>query len=131
MQRILCQRVALQGHQPLAKELTPPYTSRYPNYMLGGSLLDQAVFTWEKDNKHSGILFDLASVSTGLAHTSPAGFLHAQIELIGHFSYQKPLVSEIGYYSYVTAFKEGSGRTYRVWDSQWGGETRLQLGVRL
>ncbi|NLH93996.1 MAG: hypothetical protein GX466_07240 [Candidatus Cloacimonetes bacterium] len=113
------------------KELTQPYTSRYPNYMIGGSLLDQAVFTWEKDNKHSGILLDLASVSTGLAHISPAGFLHAQIELIGHFSYQKPLVSEIGYYSYVTAFKEGSGRTYRVWGFQWGGETRLQLGVRL
>ncbi len=117
------------------KEFTQPYTSRYPAFMLGASLLDQAVFTWENDPADSlllsGILLDLASVSTGYAHISPAGLLHAQLELIGHFSYQKPLMSEIGYYSFVNAFKEGDERSYSVWDYQWGGETRLQIGLRL
>ncbi len=118
------------------KEFTQPYTTGYPAFMLGAGLMDQAIFTWEQPGLKSGILLDLASVSTGYAHLSPGGLLHAQLELIGYFSYQKPLVSDIiidniYYYSYVNAFKEGDERSYSVWDYQWGGETRLQFGVRL
>ena len=99
--------------------------------MIGASLLDQAVFTWEADSLDSGILLDLASFSAGVTHLSPGGLLHAQLDLVGHFSYQKPLLTQIGYYSYVNAFKEGDSRSYSVWDYQWGGEARVQFGIRL
>ncbi len=99
--------------------------------MVGAGLLDQAIFSWEPDDWKSGILLDLASASTGVALLSPGGALHAQLELSGYYSFQKPLVSEIGFYSYVTSFNEGKSRTYRVWDGQWGGEARAQFGLRL
>ncbi|MCB5247711.1 MAG: hypothetical protein LHW57_06790 [Candidatus Cloacimonetes bacterium] len=113
------------------KEFNQPYSAQYPAFMVGASLLDQAVFTWEQDGWESGILLDIGSLAVGGVHLSPGGLLHGQLELIGHFSYQKPLVSEIGYYSYVTSFKEGDSRSYSFWDYQWGGEARVQFGIRL
>lgn len=123
------------------QEASQPNSVQYPALMAGASLLDKAVFSWERaaptldDNKQKsadmGILIDVASVNLGLAQLSPGGLLHGQLELAGHYGFQRPLQSEIGYHSYVCSFSEGKQRTYRIWDGQWGAEARLQLGVRL
>lgn len=134
----LCSGLSVSGFRFKAinlwnKEFTQPYSAKYPALMAGAGLLDQAVLTWEQDSGDLGILLDLASLSVGAAHLSPGGLLHAQLELIGYFSYQKPLQLEDadGRYSYVTSFKDGKERSYAVWDYQWGSEARCQFGVRL
>lgn len=123
------------------QEASRPNSVEYPALMAGASLLDKAVFSWEtpspvlddadRSSTDMGILIDLASLNLGVAQLSPGGVLHAQLGLAGHYGFQRPLQSEIGYHSYVCSFSEGKQRTYRIWDGQWGAEARLQLGVRL
>lgn len=124
------------------REASQPNSVTYPAFMAGASLLDKAVFSWEtpspvledegkQKSTDLGILIDLASVNLGVAQLSSGGLLHGQLEVAGHYGFQRPLQSEIGYYSYVSSFSEGKERTYRIWDGQWGAEARLQLGVRI
>ncbi|MCB5224989.1 MAG: hypothetical protein RBS31_06360 [Candidatus Syntrophosphaera sp.] len=113
------------------REAARPNSVTYPAFMAGASLVDKAVFSWEQDSKDLGILVDIASVNLGVTQLSSGGLLHGQLEVAGHYGFQRPLQSEIGYYSYVSSFSDGKERTYRIWDGQWGAEARLQLGVRI